>query len=293
MTAAPRPFAAAGIALLGAGFIAATPVLPRIEVAMPHLHAPAVALQSSIFDILQFPAFQQVVVQFLQGKTITIPIEAAEQSTTGLVQSVAALPSTVITATQQLFSNNPLDALDTVEAWAIDSATAIIEPWLVANTTVGQIQLAIQSALLPAQPLALVSIGQGLLNAFDAVNRASIIAVQNLVSALATLNLGEIASAVASGITSVAQSFITGGQDLVDGIVGAQTLIADALKARPVVALSAASVATTAAPTKRTARAAASTKPVRYAAAAKSVAPQAKSAAAGRRAAGRRAAAAN
>ncbi|HPX36615.1 MAG TPA: hypothetical protein PLH92_08625 [Mycobacterium sp.] len=284
MIAVQRPFAAAGIALLGAGVIAATPVLPRIDVAMPHLQAPAIALQSSIFDILQFPAFQQAVANEIEF--VAIQASGLAQSGTGLLQSVVALPPTLITATQQLFSNNPLDALDTVETWAIDSATAIVEPWLVANINVGQIQLAIQSALLPAEPLALVSVGNGFLNAFDAVSRASIIAVQNVVAALGTLNIGNIVTAVVSGISGVAQSFVTGGQALVDGIVGAQTLIADALKARPVAALSASAATVGAASAKQAApRAAAAKRKAAPAATAKSVAHQAKSAAASRRSA--------
>ena len=158
-----------------------------------------------------------------------------------------ALPETVITAVQQTFSGNPLGALDTVEEWAIQSATDTFVPVIAANIEVGQIQLAIQSAALVAQPLALVSLGNGLLGAFDAVSRSLIIATQNLIDALGTFNIGNIVKRRGRRHRRCGRRFVTGGQSLVDGIVGAQTLIADALKARPVQALSAAAAAPVAA----------------------------------------------
>lgn len=291
MIAANRPFAAAGVALMGAAVIATTPMATHSAPAIPHFAMPEIALQASVFDIFTFPAWQQAIAN--QVEFLAIQATGLTQAGSGLVQAVVTLPPTVITATQQLFSNNPLDALDTVETWAIDSAVSIVEPWLVANISVGQIQLAIQSALLPAEPLALVSIGNGLLTAFDDVSRAAIIAGQNLVAALATFNLGNIASAVIGGISSVAQSFVTGGQALVDGIVGAQDLIAGALQARPVAAVASSASAVAAQPAAAVAVAAAKPAAVKAAdtgrrapaAAAKSAAHQAKPAAASRRSA--------
>jgi hypothetical protein len=227
--AATRPFAAAGAALMGAGVIAAVAPLPAP--AVPHLDAPQIALQASVLDIFTFPAFQQSVANEIEF--VAIQAAGLVDSGSGLAQSVFSLPTMVITATQQLFSNDPLAALNTVESWAVGSAVSIVEPLIVANVTVGQIQLGIQSALLAAQPLALVSIGEGLLNAFDAVATASIIAGQNFINALVSLNIGEIVTAVVDGVSGVATSFVAGGQALVDGVVGAQTLLADALKTRP------------------------------------------------------------
>lgn len=259
---------------MGAGIIAATPAITHSAAAIPQFTMPDISLQASVLDIFTFPAFQQSVAN--EVEFAAIQAAGLAQAGAGVVQAVATLPTTVITATQQLFSNNPLDALDTVENWTINSATNIVEPRLVANISVGQIQLAIQSALLPAEPLALVSLGQGVLNAFDAVSRASIIAVQNVVTALGTLNLGNIVNAVIGGITGVAQSFVTGARALVNGVVGAQNLIADALKARPIAALSASAATAAAAPAKRVAPSAAAVKPVRGPSAAKSSARQAK-----------------
>lgn len=232
MIAATRPFAAAGVALMGAGIIAATPAVTPMPTALPQVHIPELALQASIFDIFTFPAYQQALLN--EVEFLGIRATGLAQSGQGLVQSALTLPNTVITAVQQTFGGNPLGALDTVENWAIESATATFVPAIAANIEVGQIQLAIQSAALVAQPLALVSLGNGLLGAFDSVSRAFIVATQNFIDALGTFNIGTIVNAAIDGIGDVVGGFVGGGQALVDGIVGAQTLIADALKARPV-----------------------------------------------------------
>ncbi|MCB1286223.1 MAG: hypothetical protein KDB47_00630 [Mycobacterium sp.] len=238
MNAATRPFAAAGVALMSAGFIAATPAIAPTTSALPQVHIPDLALQASIFDIFTFPAYQQAILN--EVEFVAIRATGLAESAQGLAQSVFTLPETVITAVQQTFGGNPLGALDTVEEWAIQSVTDTFVPTITANIEVGQIQLAIQSAALVAQPLAWVSLGTGLLGAFDAASRSVIIATQNLIDALGTFNIGNIVNAVVDGIGDVVNGFVTGGQSLVDGIYGAQTLIADALKARPAQPLSAA-----------------------------------------------------
>ena len=245
MNAATRPFAAAGVALMSAGFIAATPAIAPTTSALPQVHIPDLALQASIFDIFTFPAYQQAILN--EVEFVAIRATGLAESAQGLAQSVFTLPETVITAVQQTFGGNPLGALDTVEEWAIQSVTDTFVPTITANIEVGQIQLAIQSAALVAQPLAWVSLGTGLLGAFDAASRSVIIATQNLIDALGTFNIGNIVNAVVDGIGDVVNGFVTGGQSLVDGIYGAQTLIADALKARPAQPLSAAAAAPVAA----------------------------------------------
>ena len=238
MVAATRPFAAAGVALMGAGIIAATPAVTPMPTALPQVHIPELALQASIFDIFTFPAYQQALLN--EVEFLGIRATGLAQSGQGLVQSALTRPNTVITAVQQTFGGNPLGALDTVENWAIESATATFVPAIAANIEVGQIQLAIQSALLVAQPLALVALGAGLLSGFNAVATAFIETAQNIVAAVTAFNIGDIVNAVVSGIGDVATSFVTGGQAVVTGIVTAQDLLADALAARPVPAQSAA-----------------------------------------------------
>ena len=97
----------------------------------------------------------------------------------------------------------------------------------------GQIQLAIQSALLLAQPTALIQLGSAAFAGADTVARALIIATQDLVDAVVSLNPAAIVQAVVTGVTGVLNSVAVAGQDVVDGIVAAQDTLATALAARP------------------------------------------------------------
>lgn len=238
MIAASRSLtAAAGSALLGAGLIATATVAP-MDVATPRLSSVAVELQASVLDIFTFPAWQQAIAN--EVEFVAIRAAGLAEAGAGLFQSVVALPETLITAVQQTFAGDPLGALTTLEEAGIAAAEATLLPYIAAQIDVGQIQLAIDSALLPAQPIALVELGAGLFAAFDAVARAVIIAGQNFVDAVLSLNIGNIVTSVVEGVTGVVTSIGTGGQDAVDGIVAAQTTLATALAARPVTILEAA-----------------------------------------------------
>lgn len=232
MIAAARPLATATAALLGAGVIAAAPALTTSAPAVPRFTAPDIALTSSIFDILTFPAWQQAIaneVEFLAIRTAGLA-----QGGAGFAESAAQLPETLLTAAQQVFSGNALDALTTVEEWAFDAGSATLIPPIAANIEVGQIQLAIQSALLAAQPLAAVELGAGLFTAFDDVTRSFIIAGQNIVDAILSFDIGGVVQAVITGVTGVISAFGAGGQAIVDGIVSAQNTLAAALATRPI-----------------------------------------------------------
>ncbi len=238
MIAASRSLtAAAGSALLGAGLIATATVAP-MDVATPRLSSVAVELQASVLDIFTFPALQQSIAN--EVEFVAIRAAGLAEAGAGLLQSVVALPETLITAVQQTFAGDPLGALTTLEQAGIAAAEATLLPYIAAQIEVGQIQLAIDSALLPAQPIALVELGAGLFAAFDAVARAFIIASQNFVDAVLSFNIGNIVNSVVEGVTGVVTSIGTAGQDAVDGIVAAQNTIADALAARPVTILEAA-----------------------------------------------------
>ena len=231
MIAATRPLATATAALVGAAVIAATPALHTAAPALPQLSAPEIALTSSIFDILKFPTWQQAIaneVEFLAILTTGLADGGA-----GFAQSAAQLPATLLTATQQVLNRDPLGALTTVEDWTLAAGKATLVPPVAANIEVGQIQLAIQSALLLAQPVAAVQLGAGLFTAFDTITRAFIVAGQNLVDAVLSLNIGNMIQAVVGGVSGVITGFVDGGQAVVDGIVSAQNTLATALKARP------------------------------------------------------------
>lgn len=231
-SAATRPFAAAGIALLGAGVIAATPAIAPTAPVLPHLSAPEIALQASIVDLFKFPILRQIATN--QVEVLAIEAQGLADASQGAVQSLRTLPPTIITATRQTLTGNPLDALTTLENWAVDSAKATFVPVISARIDVGQIDLAIQSALLPAWPLALVSVASGLFNGADDIARGLITAGQDLIGAVLSLNLQNIVQALVGGVQGIVTSIGAGAQSAIDGVVGAQNLIADALAARPV-----------------------------------------------------------
>ena len=231
MIAVSRSFTAAGTALMGAGLIATSAVAP-VQVTLPQMSDAAIQLQATVLDIFTFPAAQQAVANEVQYATLW----AAGLATAGVgvAQSLSALPQTLITATQQIFSRDPLGALTTVEDAAAAAADAILVPLVLSRVDIGQIQLAVESALLLARPEAAVQLGVGLFGAWDAVARAVITAGQNFVNAVLTLNPANIIAAVVGGVQGVVTSFVAGGQIAVDGIVSAQTTVATALAARPV-----------------------------------------------------------
>lgn len=231
MIALSRSLTAAGTALMGASLIATSASAP-VSVAVPPLSDAAISLQASVLDIFTFPAAQQAIVN--QVEYAALWAAGLAQSGIGVSQSLAAVLPTLITATQQIFARDPLGALTTVEDAAVGAAEAILVPLVASRIDIGQIQLAIESALLLARPVAAVELGAGLFAAFDAVTRAVITAGQNFVNAVLSLNLGNIITATVDGVRGVVTSFGTAGQDAVDGIVAAQSTLALALAERPV-----------------------------------------------------------
>lgn len=231
MIALSRSLTAAGTALMGAGLIATSASAP-VEVAVPQLSDAAISLQASVLDIFTFPAVQQAIVNEVEYAALWAA--GLAQSGIGVSQSLAAVLPTLITATQQIFARDPLGALTTVEDAALGAAEAILVPLVASRIDIGQIQLAVESALLLARPVAAVELGAGLFAAFDAVTRAVITAGQNFVNAVLSLNLGNIVAATVDGVRDVVTSFGTAGQDAVNGIVSAQTTLALALAERPV-----------------------------------------------------------
>lgn len=231
MITAHRPFATAGVALLGAGVIAGSPALAPTSRELPHFAAPEITLQATIFDIFTFPAWQQSVAN--EVEFVAIRARGLAAGGTALAQSLGQLPATVGTAIQQVLNRDALGALTTIEEWIVSSTENTLIPPVLANIDVGQIQLAIQSALLLAQPTALIQLGSAAFAGADTVARALIIATQDLVDAVVSLNPAAIVQAVVTGVTGVLNSVAVAGQDVVDGIVAAQDTLATALAARP------------------------------------------------------------
>ncbi|MFG1934368.1 hypothetical protein ACGFK1_27560 [Mycobacterium sp. NPDC048908] len=236
MHTAVRPLATAGVALLGAGVIAATPVAAPPEAPTPQIHLselpmPQVQLTASVVDIFTFPAFRQWVVNQIDDLA-TLGIGLA-RSAAGLGQSLAAIPSTLVTATQQVLSGDLLAALTTFETYLVGSLVAVGGPTLAAIIERRQRVLAVSEAMQEAVPAALIGLGTGVFAAVDGVLRSSIIAGQSVVDALLPPNLGNLVNALVGGTQLIAGSLVDGGQDIVDAIVFAQKTIATALAAKP------------------------------------------------------------
>ena len=253
MIAARRSLPAAATTLMGASLIV-TSVIAPVEVAVPRLSDAAVGLQASVLDIFTVPAAQQSLANEVEYAALWAAGLAV--SGVGIGESLAAILPTLLTATQQVFARDPLGALTTVEEAAISAGEAILVPLVASRIDIGQIRLAVDSALLLAEPVAAVELGAGLFAALDAVTRAVITAGQNFINAVLSFNLGNIITAAADGVRDVVASFATGGQDAVDGIVAAQTTLALALAQRPVPIIPLAAVPNSAAASTRTAAAA-------------------------------------
>jgi len=242
MRAAVRPWVTTGVAIVGASVIAVTPVAPPPLALMPQVHIPEmqmpqVQLTASIADIFTFPAFRQYVLNQIDD-LVTLGVGLGG-SAAGLGQSIAAIPSTLVTATQQVLSGDLLGALTTFETYLVGSLVAIGEPTLAAIIERRQRVLAVSEALQEAVPAALIGLGTGIFAAVDGVLRSSIIAGQGVVDALLPLNLGNLVNALVGGTQLVLGSLADGGQDIVDAIVFAQQTIATALAAQPAAAATA------------------------------------------------------
>ena len=236
MHAAVRPWVTSGVALVGASVIAVTPLAPPPPTFAPQVHIPevqmtAVQLSASIVDIFTFPALRQFVLNRIDD-IVTLGVGFAG-SAAGLGHSIAVLPSTLVTVTQQVLSGDLLGALTTVETYLVGSIVAVGGPTLAAIIERRQRYLAVREALQLAVPQAIVDVVGGFGGGVDTVLRAFIVAGQNLVDAVLSFSPGAIVSAIVDGTTSVLGSFAEGGQQVVDGIVSAQQTIATALAAQP------------------------------------------------------------
>jgi len=248
MHTAVRPWVTTGVALIGASVIAVTPVasppqalVPQVH--LPELHMPAVQLSASIADIFTFPALRQYVLNRIDD-IVTLGAGFAG-SAAGLGQSIVAIPSTLVTATQQVLSGDLLGALTTVQNYLVGSLVAVGQPTLDAIIERRQRFLAVAEALQVAVPQAFFSVVGGFGSAADTVLRAFIVAGQDLVDAVLSFSPGAIVSALVDGTTLVLGSFIEGGQQVVDGIVSAQQTLATALAAQPGAAATAVSASIT------------------------------------------------
>jgi hypothetical protein len=231
-----RPWITTGVALVGASVIAVTPVAPPPPALVPQMHIPqvqmpSVELTASIADIFTFPAFRQYIVNQIDD-LVTLGVGLADAGV-ALGQSIALIPETLRTVTQQVLSGDLLGALTTIEVALVGSIVAVGEPILDAIIERRQRVLAVSQALQQAVPEAFFDVVGGVGRGLDTVVRAFIVAGQDLVDAVLSLNLGNIVNSLVNGTTLVLGSLVDGGQQVVDGIVSAQQTIATALAAQP------------------------------------------------------------
>ncbi|MUL65249.1 hypothetical protein BOO86_12295 [Mycobacterium sp. CBMA 234] len=198
---------------------------------MHSVQVPDIQFAATVADILQFPAFKQWVInQITDVVTVGVGLAKAGQ---GVQQTITAIPSLVVTVTQQILARDPVGALGTIEKGVIGAVTVIGGPILAAIIQRDQRALAVDQALVQAIPAALIGLGTGLVAGFNDFAVAAITAGQNVVAALLPLNIGNVITAVVDGIQLVAQGLSTGAGKVVDGIVFAQQTIATALATQP------------------------------------------------------------
>jgi hypothetical protein len=187
MHAAVRPWVTTGVALVSGAVIAVTPVAPpppalTPQAHIPEVHLPAVQLSASIADIFTFPAFRQYILNQIND-LVTLGVGLGG-SAAGLGQSIALIPETLRTVTQQVLSGDLLGALTTIEVALVGSIVAIGEPTLDAIIQRRQRILAVQQALQVAVPQAFFDVVGGVGLGLDEVARAFIVAGQGLVDAV-------------------------------------------------------------------------------------------------------------
>ncbi|MEU0494596.1 hypothetical protein [Mycobacterium sp. NPDC006124] len=239
MEAAIRPWFTTGVALVGAGAIALTPVSPIAPARMSAEVASVTAavsreVQLTAIDwpyILSLPIVRQNIRNTIENWAVYLGGFA--KSGVGLAQSLLAIPGVTVEAIQQVLALDFVGAFDTVAAAIRDSVIAVGQPLLDSLIWRNQRAALVQAALSEAVPLAYLSVANGFLTAANGVTTAAIVGVQDFVAAVLTLNLGNIVNAALEGTRNFVVSLGAGAGAIVGGIEAAQFGIATALATTP------------------------------------------------------------
>jgi hypothetical protein len=238
MEIAVRPHIAAGVALLGAGVIAVSPMAPPV----PDIHLPSVSTAANNLVALTSPLHL--------GDAYNQVLQAAITNIQGLIQNVADDPTPIlnkIIADQSASLSNLAAALQTAGGAAATTLTAQVPALLQtalnqlaasnvsgAVNTLLEIPVAIAAPalnLLPAlqqmitQPITnLVNVIQavtaplnaplelvGLVAPLISMTGATGVAIQNVVSALGTGDIQNVANAVLTAPATIADGLLNGG----------------------------------------------------------------------------------
>ncbi|GAB7068608.1 hypothetical protein H7J06_29810 [Mycobacterium hodleri] len=239
MDVSVRPWFTTGVALVGAGAIALTPISPMAPVrpvADVAQVSAAVArdVHLTALDwpyILSLPIVRQNILNTIENWAVYLGGFA--KAGVGLTQSLLAIPGVTVEAIQQVLALDFVGAFDTVTTAIRDSVIAVGQPLLDSIIWRNQRAALVQAALSQAVPLAYLSVANGFLTAANGVTTAAIVGVQDFVAAVLTLNLSNIVNAALDGTRNFVVSLGAGAGAIVDGIEAAQFGIATALATTP------------------------------------------------------------
>jgi hypothetical protein len=229
-----RPWLTTGVSLVGACAIAMAPVTP---ITGSPLMAPAAVVTPTVHTtafeipyILTLPVLRQSIANDIYLWAVLL--NGWGQAATGALQTLATIPQTVVTITQQLLQLDFVGAFDTLSSAITDAVVAVGQPLLDSLITRRQTTLAIQTALQAAVPEAFFAVVNSALAAGNTVITSAIVGTQNLVSAIATLDLSNIVNAAVDGTKGFVTALGQGAGDIVTGIETAQMTLVAALATR-------------------------------------------------------------
>ena len=224
MDVSVRPWFTTGVALVGAGAIALTPISPMAPVrpvADVAQVSAAVSRQVELTAldwpyILSLPIIRENIRNTIENWAVYLGGFA--KSGVGLAQSLLALPGVTIEALQQALALDFVGAFDTIATGIRDTAIAVGQPLLDSIIWRNQKAALVQAALSSAVPLAYISVVNGLLTAANGVTTSVIVGTQDFVAAVLTLNLANIINAALDGTRNFVVALGAGAGAIVDGI---------------------------------------------------------------------------
>ena len=234
-----RPWFTTGVALVGAGAIALAPISP-VAPQTPAVQARTAAVVASTqfeltaFElpyILTLPIVRQQIRNWAANWAVYLA--GLGKAGVGAVDSLLAIPGVTVEVIQEVLALNFVGAFDTITTAIRDSVVAVGQPLLDSLIWRNQKFYAVQTALEAAVPRAWIDLANGFLAAGNVVTTSLIVGTQNLISAVLTLNLGNIIDAAVEGTRNFFVALGEGAVAIVDGIEAAQLGIATALATPP------------------------------------------------------------
>jgi hypothetical protein len=239
MEASMRPWFTTGVALVGAGAIAMTPISPIPTMSPVAEVRAATAAISSQFEltavewpyILSLPIVRQQIRNW--GANWAVYLAGLGKAGVGVVDSLLSIPGVTVEIIQEIFALNLVGAFDTFATAVRDSVIAIGQPLLDSVIWRNQKYLVVQAALESAVPRAWIDLANGFLAAGNVVTTSLIQGTQDFVAAVLTFNLGNIIDATLEGTKNFFVALGDGAGSIIAGIEAAQRGIAAALATPP------------------------------------------------------------